>query len=65
MMSLIELRKKPFAALLFAFLASATMPACSSDEEEAPPPDETGSAADCENAATLDEKERCIQDLGI
>lgn len=34
-MSIFELRKKSLAALLLAFMASAMLPACSSDEEEA------------------------------
>ena len=34
MMGLVELRKKSLAALLLAFMASAMLPACSSDEEE-------------------------------
>ncbi len=34
MMNLVELRKKSLAALLLAFMASAMLPACSSDEEE-------------------------------
>lgn len=56
-MTMFELRKKSLAALLLAFMASAMLPACSSDEEEA--------AEDCENASTADEKEACLQDLPV
>jgi hypothetical protein len=35
--NLITIPKKSIAALLLAFLASAMLPACSSDLEEAPP----------------------------
>ena len=34
-MTMFELRKNALAALLLAFIASAMLPACSSDEEEA------------------------------
>ena len=35
MINLANLRRKSIAALLLAFMASAMLPACSSDEEEA------------------------------
>lgn len=56
MINLGDLRKKSLATLLLVFMASAMLPACSSDEEE---------AEDCENASTADEKEACVQDLPV
>ena len=50
-MTIFELRKKAVAALLMAFMASAMLPACSSDEEE---------AAECDSSA--DAAEDCLQD---
>lgn len=53
-MTIFELRKKAVAALLMAFMASAMLPACSSDEEE---------AAECDSSA--DAAEDCLQDLPV
>ena len=53
-MTIFELRKKTIAALLLAFMASAMLPACSSDEEE---------AADCDSSANA--AEECLQDLPV
>ena len=41
-MKLIELLRKYFVILMLSFMALAILPACSSTEESAPPPEETG-----------------------
>jgi len=42
----IKSRNNSLAVLLLSFMALAMLPACSSDSEEAPPPD-TGGLEDC------------------
>ncbi len=41
-MKLIELLRKFFVVLMLSFMALAILPACSSSEESAPLPEETG-----------------------
>ena len=63
-MSLPELRKRTFAALLLAFIASTMLPACSSTDEAAQEDTSGGGPASCEGLPPS-EKEACMQDWDI
>ena len=52
MIDMTKLHKKTLAALLLAFLMSAMLPACSSNDEE-----------ECDES--LDNAEGCVQDLPV
>jgi len=57
--------KKSLPELLLSFMVLAILPACSSTEEDVPPPEESGSTECGCVEGDLGCKEQCVQELDI
>jgi len=66
-MKILDLFRKSFVVLMLSFMAMAFLPACSSSEESAPPPDSGSGCGDPDACAPEDLqcREAALQDCDI